>query len=406
MFCNKVSLLRNLTSNIRLRTQFYNGYSNYTAGKSTNEFEEVQEIESSLFENSNRRISSPIDTAKLLQQYNKKQPRNKWIKNKFQNKKLERKEESPKKLEKPEKVKSDKLFDNELGLSYMKLHLNDPWLSSLMMSVNSKKYRAKKHQLLVEGRRLIFEAIHKGLSLDYLLFSDKEKLKQIIPELPAETKVVKVPQHDLKFWSTLSTCPGLIGIFEKPHDMSSIIKSNRVHLPITVICDQIREPNNIGSIVRNCAAASCKQVIVMKGCADPWESKALRGGAGAQFYIPIRGPMDWSSLSSFLPANDYSLYLSENNLENARRLIDQRHHQALIVPYANATLDGQKEIVIVIGGETEGISESAYDLFNSKSHGQCIHIPLADGIDSLNTSSALAVVLFEMKKQLQQAAAK
>lgn len=369
-----------------------------------NDISEVIELEANLFENSAHH-NKPISTKDLLDQYKPKQKH--YAKRNFNNHKTYQKDarrtvsvpsEPP---PKPSKVKSEIILNDDLGIPYTKLHLNDPWLNALMMTAKSRKNRLQKHQLLIEGRRLIVEALAAGLQLEYVLFSDIDQVHMIKEQLAASlTKLIKVPQTDLRFWSNLSTCPGMMGVFIKPLDMSHIWKPSPNTLPITVICDQIREPNNLGSIIRNCAAISCEQVLVTKGCADPWESKALRGGAGAQFHVPIRGPLEWSSVHSILPADNCFIYLAENNKDNALAHIPDAERQSeLIVPYCNVSYVG-KHCVVVIGGETHGISTEAYQLLDSNVLGKCIHIPLATEVESLNTASALAVILFEIKKQM------
>lgn len=368
------------------------------------DFADIIDVESSLFENS-RHQSRPVDSKKLLEKFSNAPPKRRGgsssssgSSNKFRRAKSEVNVAEKEKKQKPPKVKSEVVESTILGLTYTKLHLNDPWLNTLFLSVKSRKSRALKHQLLVEGRRLIIEAIQSGLVLDHVLFSDMDQMQLLKEHLPADAKLVKVPQSDLRLWSNLSTCPGLMAIFTKPNDMSEIWQRRRsAPLPITVICDQVREPNNVGSIIRNCAAIAVEQVIVTKGCADPWESKALRGGAGGQFKIPIRGPCEWSSIRSMLPREQCYVFLAENSRANALEHLAERPE--LIVPYSDVRYAG-KHAVVVIGGETEGISEDAYRLLSRNVLGQCVHIPLAEEVESLNTSSALAVILFEIKKQM------
>lgn len=366
------------------------------------DFLDIIDVESSLFDNS-RHQSRPVDSKALLEKFRnvpkKRGSSGGGSRNKFRSTKPATTVVETEKRQKPPKVKSEIVESTILGLTYTKLHLNDPWLNTLLLSVKSRKSRAVKHQLLVEGRRLIIEAIQSGLVLDHVLFSDMDQMQMLKEHLPADVKLVKVPQSDLRFWSNLSTCPGLMAIFTKPHDMSDIWQRRRQSqpLPITVICDQIREPNNVGSIIRNCAAIAVEQVIVTKGCADPWESKALRGGAGGQFKIPVRGPCEWSSIRSMLPREQCYVFLAENNRANALEHLAERPE--LMVPYSDVRYAG-KHAVVVIGGETEGISEDAYRLLSRNVLGQCVHIPLAEEVESLNASSALAVILFEIKKQM------
>lgn len=398
--------------------------------QSNDEIADLMAVESSLFGNGNRNNNAPIDAKKLLASYAPKSKHGNI--NRFR-----KKPESPSpssvvsKPVKPPAVKSDIVNNTALGLTYTKLHLNDPRLNTLLLSVKSRKSRSLKHQLLVEGRRLIVEAIQCGLPLEHILFSDIEqlqKLQQLEPSAVAAAALVKVPQGDLRVWSNLSTCPGLMAVFVKPADLAETINEHRrrqqeatpnaqplqQRLPVTVICDQIREPNNVGAIIRNCAAADCEQVIVTKGCADPWETKALRGGAGAQFKIPVRGPCDWSSIRSLLPSDDVHVFLAENSRNNAVlglrnddiELDDVEQKTAndgivndVLRVYSDVNYASGKHCVVLIGGETEGLSADAYKLLRRNVLGHCVHIPLAGNVESLNTGAALAIILFEIRKQ-------
>lgn len=372
---------------------------NHTSSKSNESSEEsILDIEANLFNNSDKR-SSPVQMSQLLEKYK--------VPNKFKRKQKTQKADQspataapPQPLPKPLPVQSSTIYHEELNLSFKKLHFNDPWLQRLMVMVKSKKYRFQKHQLLIEGRRLIIDALSTGLNMEYLLFSDIDQLKMIKEHLRGDTQIVKVPHSDLSFWSNLSTCPGAMGIFVKPPNIDEMCNINN-GLPITVICDQIREPNNLGSIIRIGAAVPCSQIVVIKGCADPWESKTLRGGAGAHFRIPIKGPIDWPSVQSFLP-EFYSVYIAENNEKNVlRHSVNESNdvHQVL-KSYLDVVFDTNIHNVIVIGGETHGVSAEAYNFLQENGCGACVHIPLAAGVDSLNTASALAVVLFELKKHI------
>lgn len=374
--------------------------SNRNSCDETTAKDSLMEIEENLFANSSNK-NDPINMKTLLDKYKKP--------NRFAKKQATHKNKSPAGADISQSqliptavsstpiapVKSKIIHNEELNVSYKKLHLHDPWLQALMLMVKSKKHRFQKHQLLMEGRRLMIDALSAGLELEYLLFSDMDQLKLIKDHLPAETKIIKVPQSDLGFWSTLSTCPGLIGIFVKPNDMETVCKFKN-GLPITVICDQIREPNNLGSIIRICAAIPCTQIVVIKGCADPWETKALRGGAGAHFRIPIKGPIEWPSVKSFLP-EFYSTFIAENNAHNMPRNTKTAFQ---LKSYSSIMFDKNIHNVVVIGGETQGVSTDAYEFLQENVFGSCVHIPLADGIESLNTASALAIILFELRKQL------
>lgn len=366
-----------------------------------------------------------------------------------------------------------KFHDPALNLTYVKLPFGHPEFQNLMLMLKSRKYRDTKNLLLIEGRRLTLEAIEAGLKVRYLMFSNVKQIEaikdHIAPSLTKQTEIIRVPHNDLSYWSTLTTCPGLIAVFEKPKDMSKIWKQMKSSIdcksepsdqqqidgeellddespiqnykfdsiPITVICDQVREPNNLGSIIRTCAAIPCAQVVLMKGCADAWDVKALRGGCGSQFRVPIVGPVEWEDLTAHLPdIHDISVFIADNQVEQSdtamprdefeekRKENNVKHFRPKV--YSDVPFHNCKHIALIIGGETEGVSSHALDFMNfitkqadqieessnsssSKNDNEIVRpdnsvleIPLGNGVESLNASVATAVLLFEMRKQLMQ----
>lgn len=98
----------------------------------------------------------------------------------------------------------------------------------------------KDFQIVVEGKKLICEAVEANLKLNHLLFSHLEKIKEVVDVMGNSTSHInflRVPQQDLSQWSVLTTCPGIIGLFDKP----KAVEVKKESLPITIICDNIRE---------------------------------------------------------------------------------------------------------------------------------------------------------------------
>lgn len=384
--------------------------------------------------------------------------------------------EAAKKLDLPKEKKKRtfeqlKYHDVSLNLTYIKLPFEHPEFSQLMLRLKSRKYRAKDNLLLIEGRRLTLDAIDAGLKIQYMIFSNTKQVEEIRNKLDdaftQKSTIFRVPHNDLSFWSTLMTCPGLITVFEKPKDMDSVwrnvkttlhtavdesgeeifenkeenlIKSNQTlnDLPITLICDQIREPNNLGAIIRSCAALPCAKVILLKGCTDPWDVKALRGGCGSQFRVPIIGPIEWEELGQYLPpAKELSVFVADtkvnspipiaqpwDDFEHSRKQNNIKRFKAK--PYSSITFSKCKNIALIVGGETEGVSSHAIDFMhavakqrlesktdagdqNNESfesqiddipENSIVQIPLGNGVESLNATIATSILLFEMRKQL------
>lgn len=235
-------------------------------------------------------------------------------------------------------------------------------MSTLLTDVRSRKRRDKQKQIVIEGRRLIDEALQCGLRMQSLFFSQKDQLALLRDQVAQaqqeqNTKIYKVPQHNLKTWSSLVTPPGLLAIFDRPSAQGIEKQQMRSEpLPITVVCDNIREPNNLGSIIRTCAALPCSQVLVTHGCCDPWESKALRGGCGGQFRVPIRDDVTWEELAVHIPpeaAEDCHVFIAESNVEKLR------NQKNSAIEFTHLHQIGAHNILI-IGGESHGVSDDAY----------------------------------------------
>ncbi len=147
-------------------------------------------------------------------------------------------------------------------------------------------------------------------------------------------------------------------------------------LDFILIVNQVRDPGNLGTLLRSAAAAGVQAVVLSGKCVDVFSPKVLRGAMGAHFRIPI-------------------LTLSYDEI----RLIREKHQLNLMAAAAGQGLvyteaDFIQTLALVIGGEAEGPSPSLREIAD-----RFIHIPMPGGSESLNTAAAGAVILFEIVRQ-------
>ncbi|XP_049279770.1 rRNA methyltransferase 3, mitochondrial [Anopheles funestus] len=303
---------------------------------------------------------------------------------------------------------SEERYDKELKVRYTILQSNDDRQRDLMMLLGSRKYREREKQLVLEGKRLIMDGYAAGLRLEAILTSDLKLLADLkFKRKKQNCPIFLVKRQTMMEWSSLTTSPGLIGIFAEPTNLSEVINRNAAdskRLPVTVVCDNIREPNNLGSIIRSCAAVSVQEVILLKGCAHPWDLKCLRGGAGAHFRVPIYGPIETYQLPDHTRAGSIFVVADNKKPTDERNGFQWKQYDQIDYGCAD-------HVVLVIGGETYGVSDDIrsfiQQLTQTAEEGMqdrkfVAHIPLANGIESLNTASALSVVLYEMRRSLLQ----
>ncbi|XP_050069862.1 rRNA methyltransferase 3, mitochondrial [Anopheles maculipalpis] len=304
---------------------------------------------------------------------------------------------------------SEERYDKQLKVRYTILQSNDDRHRDLMMLLGSRKYREREKMLVLEGRRLIMDGYAAGLRLQAIVTSDVKLLADLgFKSKKQNCPIFLVKRQTMMEWSSLTTSPGLIAIFSEPANLTELVARNAKggkRLPVTVVCDNIREPNNLGSIIRSCAAVSVQEVILLKGCAHPWDLKCLRGGAGAHFRVPIYGPIEaYQQLPEHTRPG--SIFVVADN----KKPTDERNG-FLWKQYDQIDYGCADHVVLVIGGETYGVSEDIrtfiHQLTQTGEEGLqdrkfVAHIPLANGIESLNTASALSVILYEMRRSLLQ----
>ncbi|NWS42669.1 MRM3 methyltransferase, partial [Probosciger aterrimus] len=335
---------------------------------------------------------------------------------------------SPKKPPPPPPPPAVERSSAGLGLWYEKAAPGDRRLGKVVTIAKSKKFRDHHGKVLLEGHRLIKDALEAGAVPQTLFFSTVGHLK-LLPEAKLkQASLVKVKFEDIKSWSDLITPQGLIGIFSKPDHakMSYPAAQLTSSLPLLLICDNIRDPGNLGTILRSAAGAGCEKVLLTKGCVDPWEPKVLRAGMGAHFRLPIIANLDWESVPGNLPAG-IQVCVADNKdprgadgagsapdslqapVKSKPKAAPEHEHEEeeegvcipeLLAQYYYESWT-QTPVAVVIGGETHGLSSDALHLAASTG-GKRLVIPVVPGVDSLNSAIAAAIVLFEGKRQLLQ----
>ncbi|XP_075709038.1 rRNA methyltransferase 3, mitochondrial [Rhinoderma darwinii] len=322
-------------------------------------------------------------------------------------------------------------------LKYDRATPGDRRLSKVVTIAKSKKFRERHGQVLLEGHRLLVDALEAGAVLQTLFFSRVDQLKTLPAERLKKANLIKVKFENIKTWSDVIMPQGLMGIFGKPDHVKMKFPDVQNSLPLSLICDNIRDPGNLGTILRCAVGAGCNKVLLTKGCVDAWEPKVIRAGMGAHFRLPIITSLDWDMVSNYL-SEDTKVYLADHfwqNLSNeATNLSDKaidygwissdprRLHKLQEVDYYSSSdeEDGEEnkeqeipEIPIqryyepwargssalVIGGETHGLSLESL-LLAEKSNGRRLYIPVVPGIDSLNSAMAASILLFEGRRQL------
>jgi len=245
----------------------------------------------------------------------------------------------------------------------------NPKLKLIRSLQGRAKARRKENAFLVEGVRLLEEAVAAKWKIRFVLYD--RSLSARGKELLESLQVIEVEEVDSALLNSLSDT-------ENPQGILAVLDSFQLSIPNSpdffLILDHIRDPGNLGTLLRTAAAAGADAVILPPETADAFSPKVLRAGMGAHFHIPILS-VGWDEIKDRV--RDLTVYLAEMEEE---------------VIYTEVNL--QDACALVIGGEAEGASQSARDLATTK-----IYIPMPGEVESLNAAVAGAILLFEVVRQ-------
>ena len=161
----------------------------------------------------------------------------------------------------------------------------------------------------------------------------------------------------------------------------ALVKTPQLPVPeqvdFALMLEDIQDPGNMGSILRTAAAAGVQKVYLSKACTDAWSPKALRGGQGAQFVLPIVHDVDLIDVLQHYDGLSYALAM---------------HGESLYQQYLDSAC------LFIVGNEGAGISSNLLNAAN-----KVISIPMAQSsalaVESLNAAAATAIALFECRRQ-------
>lgn len=144
--------------------------------------------------------------------------------------------------------------------------------------------------------------------------------------------------------------------------------------PLVIVLEDIQDPGNLGSMLRTAAAAGATLAVLSKGCHDPWSPKALRGGQGTQFVLPLLRDADLATWLADFDGQSVALALGES---------EDFYAVSCTGPTA-----------LVVGNEGAGLSAAT-----ARAAQRRVQIPMPGRVESLNAAAALAAALFEVVRQ-------
>ncbi len=242
----------------------------------------------------------------------------------------------------------------------------------LIRSLRQRKTRETERAFVVEGFRAIADGIAAGATPH--LIAVREGSERDADRWFGAGHVVRVANADLFDEIADTVTPqGAIAVFPLP-DLSVPGDAD----PLYLILDQVRDPGNLGTLIRTAAASGVTAVFLTEGTVDPFNPKVVRAAVGAHFRVPIR-------------------WLTGGDRAQIQRRAGIRVLADAGSPVSYDELDWTGGVALVIGSEAHGATGAGRELATTTAR-----IPLAGNVESLNAAVAGAVILFEAARQRRQ----
>lgn len=241
-------------------------------------------------------------------------------------------------------------------------------------NLNQKKFRLIEQKFLVEGHKLILEAIHSKFKCEVILttnsFSEANPSffkSKILSGLPIEL----ISHNDLERISDTQTPQGIIGVFEFPkHKFQNITKEKFI-----VALESISDPGNMGTIIRNSDWFGVNFIIATNDCAEVYNPKVIRASAGSVFHVCVLEYENFYDELNLFKKSDYKIIVTDLNGENIYNFIRP------------------EKSIVVFSSEAHGPSQELINLADN-----LITIPKKGKAESLNVATASAIILSELTK--------
>jgi TrmH family RNA methyltransferase len=240
-------------------------------------------------------------------------------------------------------------------------------------SLHRRPVRHRENRFIIEGLRLVEDMSKAGQEPVFVFhtenFSARPRCQALLDALRVPGREVLAASDEvMRAMADTKSPQGILAVLPFP-ELTCYAS------PLILVLDNLRDPGNLGTILRSAEAAGVGKVITTKGTVDAFSPKVVRGAMGAHFRLPILHDQQWEEIGKELKGRQVLLAGPEGGL-----------------PYHR--VDWAQPSALIVGGEAHGLGKEARRL-DAKS----VSIPMQGGTESLNVAVATSVMLFEAVRQ-------
>jgi RNA methyltransferase, TrmH family len=249
-----------------------------------------------------------------------------------------------------------------------------------LRALRDKKHRKREGRFLAEGLRLLTDARDSGRVPEMLVLSTARDPHPLLAALEADVaaaggEIVETPPDILSKITGKDNPQAVAGVFAEFDTALSALDRSRA--PIWLVAQALRDPGNLGTMLRTGDAIGAGGLILIDDCADPFSVEAVRASMGAVFTQTI-AQAKWDEFLPWLRAGDGQLIAA--SLRDAQ-------------PYRDAPYTAP--CFVMVGNESRGLPEE-YELACDLR----VTMPMRGRADSLNAAVAAAVLGYEILAHL------
>ena len=251
------------------------------------------------------------------------------------------------------------------------------------------------HHVFLEGVRLIEDALRAGAHFETVAFSSQiettERGLALLDQLQqVPCRGAQVSKQVMDAIADTENPQGVAAIVSRPHfEVTDVIDRPP---QLVIIADELQDPGNLGTIIRTAEAAGATGLITTRFTVDPFNHKALRASMGSALRFPIATDIPRSDAFALCRKRGIKIIALESAPAGPLGVIEDGEVTGAMQIYTEAKLTGP--VALVCGRESSGIASTTAVAADA-----LVHIPMADGVESLNVSAAAAILLYEAARQ-------
>ncbi len=245
--------------------------------------------------------------------------------------------------------------------------VNNPDIKQISKLI-SKKNKSNLQNFIVEGIKPLEDMLEQNIEIVQVFTLNPQKIIEKIED----NKITKVTEPILKKLSSTDSSAEIITIAKKFEPELESIK----YLDTIAVLEAIKDPGNLGAIIRSAAAFNIKALILTGDCVDKYNPKVIRSAAGNYFKIAI---LNFSAISEVKKLFPNHIFISTD--------LSKKSEIEL------SSLKKLKNKIIILGSEANGLAKSTVDFCDYN-----FVLDISKNVESLNLATAASIIFYELSK--------